>query len=91
MLEQQLSQTPAATTVATDELSQLLQKEFKPKTDQARSAVEAAVQTLAQQALSQTVHHASDAYATIQAIITEIDQKLTEQINTICITSSFSS
>ncbi len=83
MLEQQLSQTPAATTVATDELSQLLQKEFKPKTDQARSAVEAAVQTLAQQALSQTVHHASDAYATIQAIITEIDQKLTEQINTI--------
>ena len=83
MLEQQLSQTPAATTVATDELSKLLQKEFKPKTDQARSAVEAAVQTLAQQALSQTVHHASDAYATIQAIITEIDQKLTEQINTI--------
>lgn len=83
MLEQQLSQTPVATTVATDELSQLLQKEFKPKTDQARSAVEAAVQTLAQQALSQTVHHASDAYATIQAIITEIDQKLTEQINTI--------
>lgn len=83
MLEQQLSQTSAATTVATDELSQLLQKEFKPKTDQARSAVEAAVQTLAQQALSQTVHHASDAYATIQAIITEIDQKLTEQINTI--------
>lgn len=83
MLEQQLSQTPVATTVATDELSQLLQKEFKPKTDQARSAVEAAVQTLAQQALSQTMHHASDAYATIQAIITEIDQKLTEQINTI--------
>jgi type VI secretion system protein ImpC len=29
-------------------------KEFKPKTDEAKSAVEQAVQTLAQQALAQT-------------------------------------
>lgn len=33
------------------ELSSLLQKEFKPKTDEAKSEVESAVLTLAQQAL----------------------------------------
>jgi type VI secretion system protein ImpC len=32
------------------ELSSLLQKEFKPKTDEAKSEVESAVLTLAQQA-----------------------------------------
>lgn len=32
-----------------DEFSALLNKEFRPKTDQARSAVESAVKTLAQQ------------------------------------------
>ncbi|MDU3834581.1 MAG: type VI secretion system contractile sheath large subunit, partial [Enterobacter hormaechei] len=38
-----------------DEFSALLNKEFRPKTDQARSAVESAVKTLAQQALENTV------------------------------------
>ncbi|HLS42952.1 MAG TPA: type VI secretion system contractile sheath large subunit [Paenalcaligenes sp.] len=66
---------------AGDELSQLLQKEFRPKTEQAKSAVETAVQTLAEQALSQTVQHSDDAYVTIQAIIAEIDRKLSDQIN----------
>ena len=37
------------------ELSSLLQKEFKPKTDQAREAVENAVRTLAEQALASSV------------------------------------
>lgn len=37
-----------------DEFSALLSKEFRPKTDQARSAVENAVKTLAQQALENT-------------------------------------
>src|SRR5690606_9191748 len=66
---------------AGDELSQLLQKEFRPKTEQAKSAVETAVQTLAEQALSQTVQHSDDAYVTIQASIAEIDRKLSDQIN----------
>mgnify|MGYP006969023928 FL=1 len=37
-----------------DEFSALLNKEFRPKTDQARSAVESAVKTLAQQALEKS-------------------------------------
>lgn len=48
--EQQSSQA-----FSQDEFSMLLNKEFRPKTDQARSAVESAVKTLAQQALENTV------------------------------------
>lgn len=70
-------------TLAGDELTSLLQKEFKPKTDQAREAVENAVKTLARQALENAVTISADAYSTIQAIIAEIDGKLTEQINQI--------
>lgn len=70
-------------TVESDGLASLLQKEFKPKTDQARDAVENAVKTLAQQALENTVTLSSDAYSTIQHIIAEIDNKLSEQINQI--------
>jgi len=66
-----------------DGLASLLKKEFKPKTDQAREAVENAVRTLAEQALANTVTMSSDAYSTIQAIIAEIDHKLSEQINLI--------
>jgi type VI secretion system protein ImpC len=46
----QTEQRPAARALEGSEFSSLLQKEFKPKTDQAREAVEAAVQTLAEQA-----------------------------------------
>ena len=70
-------------TAEADGLASLLQKEFKPKTDQARDAVESAVKTLAQQALENTVTMSSDAYSTIQHIIAEIDRKLSEQINKI--------
>ena len=41
-------------TLEGNELSNLLNKEFKPKTDEAKGAVEQAVRTLAEQALSQT-------------------------------------
>ena len=66
-----------------NEFSNLLQREFKPKTDQAREAVENAVKTLAVQALENTVTISNDAYRSVQAIITEIDRKLSEQINQI--------
>ncbi|WP_035058374.1 type VI secretion system contractile sheath large subunit [Andreprevotia chitinilytica] len=69
------------TQFADSEFAALLQKEFRPKTDQARSAVETAVRTLAQQALDHTVTISADAYGAIQAIIAEIDRKLSEQVN----------
>lgn len=63
--------------------SDLLDREFKPKGEQQREAVEAAVRTLAEQALGNTVTMSDDAYACIEAIIAEIDHKLTTQINLI--------
>src|SRR5678815_4469414 len=61
----------------------LLKKEFKPKTDEAKEAVAKAVRTLAEQALSQTTLIGSDVVKSIEAIIGELDKKLTEQINLI--------
>jgi len=61
----------------------LLEKEFKPKTDEQRSAVETAVRTLAQQAIGSSLTISGDAYRTIEAIIAEIDHKMSEQIDRI--------
>jgi type VI secretion system protein ImpC len=77
------SAAPAASFAETTDFSALLQKEFKPKTPEQRSAVEAAVRTLAQQAIGTAITLSGDAYRTIQAIITEIDRKLSEQIDQI--------
>jgi type VI secretion system protein ImpC len=66
-----------------DQFASLLQKEFKPKTPGARAEVENAVRTLAEQALRESTVVSDDVVGTIKAIIAEIDQKLTEQINLI--------
>ncbi len=68
---------------AADEFAMLLQREFRPKSDEAREAVANAVQTLAQQALAQTGLIGADAVRTIEAIIAELDRKLSEQVNQI--------
>ncbi|CBG89518.1 type VI secretion system contractile sheath large subunit [Citrobacter rodentium] len=72
---------PQATTQ--NDFNALLTREFKPKSEQAKSAVEMAVKTLAEQALSTSITMADDAYKNIAAIIAEIDLKLSEQINLI--------
>jgi type VI secretion system protein ImpC len=65
------------------EFESLLQQEFKPKSDQAREAVTAAVQTLAAQALAHANLVSTDVLRTVEAIIAEIDRRLTEQVNQI--------
>ena len=70
-------------TVEVTEFDSLLRKEFKPKTDEAKEAVERAVRTLAEQALSQTKLIGADVVKSIEAIIAQLDKKLTEQINLI--------
>jgi len=82
----ELSQQSAAlagVTLEGNEFTSLLQKEFKPKTDEAKSAVEQAVHTLAQQALANATVISSDAIKSIEAMIAAIDKKLTEQVNLI--------
>ena len=84
MPEQQ--REPTAWPVATaerDDFAALLQREFRPSSEQARDAVEGAVRTLARQALADTRLIADDSMDTIGAIIAAIDRKLTEQTNRI--------
>ncbi|QYK42379.1 MAG: type VI secretion system contractile sheath large subunit [Paracoccaceae bacterium] len=71
------------TAFGSSEFASLLQKEFRPKSDQAKSAIEQAVKTLAQQALENTALISNDALRSIESIIAEIDKKLTEQVNLI--------
>jgi type VI secretion system protein ImpC len=65
------------------EFADLLKKEFKPKSDDAKSAVEQAVLTLAQQALAHTNIISSDVVLSIESMIAEIDRKLSQEINLI--------
>src|ERR1700744_5483822 len=76
---------PAATTFAAEpsDFAAMLAREFKPKTERAREAVETAVQTLAEQALAHTALIADDSLRTIEAVVAAIDAKMTEEINEI--------
>jgi type VI secretion system protein ImpC len=73
----------AAAPAEVNEFESLLAKEFKPKTEERKSAVQTAVRTLAEQALGATTLISQDAVRTIEAMIAEIDKKLSEQINKI--------
>ena len=70
-------------TLEGDDFAALLNKEFKPKSDEAKQAVESAVLTLAQQALANTSLISSDTVATIEAMIAGLDAKMSEQVNLI--------
>src|SRR6476659_10028486 len=80
---QQQASAVEGTRLEEGDFAALLQKEFRPKTDEAKAAVEQAVKTLAEQALSQTQLIGSDVVKSISAIIAELDRKLSEQVNLI--------
>jgi len=73
----------AGETIEASAFESLLTKEFKPKSDRAKDAIEAGVRTLAAQALADTALVSDDAVRTIEGIIAEIDRKLSEQLNLI--------
>ena len=81
---QSTTQAQAASgTVEVSEFASLLNKEFKPQTDAAKTEIENAVKTLAQQALVGASLISADVTETINAMIAEIDKKMSEQINVI--------
>src|SRR5258705_12148747 len=82
MSTQQQSEGQGAGFEASD-LQGLLNKEFKPRSDAAKEAVETAVRTLAEQALGATTLISSDTIGTIEAMIAVLDRKLSEQVNLI--------
>lgn len=81
--ETQLQAEQAVQVAGETDFSALLEKDFKPKTNEARAAVEQAVKTLAEQALEHAGLISADVLDSIEAIIGELDRKLTEQINLI--------
>jgi type VI secretion system protein ImpC len=84
MSEWQAERAPApAATGERDDFTALLEREFRPSSDQARTEVTSAIRTLATQALADATLVSSNSLSTIEAIIAEIDRKLTEQINEI--------
>jgi type VI secretion system protein ImpC len=82
-VQTQVQAEPQAAAREVSEFDALLQKEFRPRTDRARSEVEAAVRTLAEQALSTTALVSDDVMRTIESIIAELDKTLSRQINEI--------
>src|SRR3954462_12747541 len=80
---EKLAEQQAPALAELDEFSALLKKEFKPKSEEANEAVQRAVRTLAQQALSDTSIVSDDVVKTVERIIAQLDKKLTEQINLI--------
>jgi len=83
------AQAQAQESLGVDEFSELLTKEFKPKSDRAGAQVQMAVETLAQQVLSDEDLILDDAVNSINAIIAEIDLKLTEQVNLVLHNAEF--
>jgi type VI secretion system protein ImpC len=77
------AQVAEGATIEASEFTSLLKKEFKPQTDRAREDVEAAVKTLAEQALAGVKLVSNDVVKTIESMIAAIDKKLSDQINLI--------
>lgn len=72
-----------ATQFDTSSFQDLLLQEFRPKSERARTEVESAVSTLAGYALKNVNLISEDTVKSIEELIAQIDQKLTEQINLI--------
>ena len=72
-----------AKTLEMSDFQQLLEKEFKPKTDQVAEAVENAVSTLAEYVLKDVSLVSPQVVRTVEAIKAEIDRKMSEQMNLI--------
>ena len=77
-----VQQQPGQTTEVSA-FQSLLRKEFRTKTDRAQEQVETAVKTLAEQVLKDTGLITDDAINSVNAIVAEIDKKLSDQINEI--------
>lgn len=66
-----------------DDFSRLLEKEIKPKNEEAQKEIQRAVRSLAEHVLEHTALISDDAVETISSLIAEIDKKLSDQVNQI--------
>lgn len=73
----------AVETIEFDSFAELIQRDFKPKSDESRDKIKEAVATLAQQALADASRISDDVFSTVDAMVAEIDRKLSQQMNAI--------
>jgi type VI secretion system protein ImpC len=78
-LQEQLEKP--AETVSVDDFQALLSKAFRPRDDSRATEIKQAVDELARQALGNTRLVSTNVVRTIQAMIAQLDQRLTEQVN----------
>lgn len=72
-----------AVTTSESDFATLMNKAFRPRTEEAQSAIESSVKTLAAQALEQASLISDDALQSVENMIAEIDRKLSAQISEI--------
>ncbi len=72
-----------AATVEMSDFEKLLSQEFKPKSEEANTAVQSAVKTLVGQALENASLVSGDSVKTIEGIVSELDKKISAQVNLI--------
>jgi type VI secretion system protein ImpC len=80
---QQEQASAPSTALAEDDLAGILKQSFKPRSEQAATEVENAVQTLVTQALADSSVVRDDVLGTIEEMIAAIDRKLSAQMNEI--------
>ncbi|WP_067676775.1 type VI secretion system contractile sheath large subunit [Tsuneonella dongtanensis] len=73
----------AQESIAIDDFAELIQRDFKPKNEEGATKIQAAIATLAQQALGDAARMGDDVFSTIDAMVSEIDRKLSQQVNAI--------
>ena len=74
-----------------DDISSILKQSFKPRSEQAATEVENAIQTLVTQALADSSLVKEDVIGTIEEMIARIDEKLSAQMNEIIHAKEFQS
>jgi type VI secretion system protein ImpC len=81
--EQQVAPSAPAVAPPVSDFEALLKKEFRPQTETVRRDIDVAVGTLAEWAIRSATLISEDVVETLQAMIAEIDRKLSAQINVI--------
>lgn len=69
--------------IEVSDFEKLLNQEFKPKSEEANTAVKSAVDTLVKQALENASLISDNSIKTIEGIIAELDKKMSAQVNEI--------
>lgn len=90
-LREQAGAGAAAASMELSDFDKLINEEFKPKSEEADRAVKGAVRTLVTQALESANIVSGNAVKTIEGIISELDAKLSAQVNEIIHNKDFES